>query len=196
MMMPSPAKTAALLALLALAACATPESRRDAAAPSAVTTDSTGRVTRPRAERNQDDSIGRAVLGSLRQNDAGAFKGVSVLAWDGAVLLAGAVAKPEQRRRAEQLAQAVSGVSRVYNDLVMDEAPGSPAFVPDVAREQKIYAGLLGQSEVSGAYVVRMVNGVVTLLGTARSPQDVDAAMAFARESDGVKWVVNRVAVR
>ncbi|RAU21740.1 hypothetical protein CU669_12285 [Paramagnetospirillum kuznetsovii] len=186
-----PFKLLLVLAALALSACtvSSPENGGPSGASSAS-------VTRARAERNQDDSVGRAVLGSLRQSDAAAFKGVSVLAWDGAILLAGAVAKPEHRRRAEQLAKAVDGVRTVHNDLVLDENPAAAAFVPDIAREQRIYAGLLGEAKVSGAYVVRMVDGVATLLGSARSADDVAAAMDFARDADGVKWVVNHVAVK
>lgn len=189
-------KLAAILVSLLLAACAAPDQRGSGGTQSLVTVDPSGRVTRARADRNQDDSMGRAVLGTLRQSDGAAFKGVSVLAWDGSVLLAGAVSKPEHRRRAEQLAGAISGVVTVFNDLVLDENPAAPAFVPDINREQRIYAGLLGHTGVTGAYVVRMVNGVVTLMGTSRSADDVATATAFVGETDGVKWIVNRVSVR
>ncbi len=183
-----------LLCLLLLAACAQPGG--GASSPSAVTTDAAGRVVRPRAERNQDDSIGRTVLSQLRQNDAAAFRGVSVLAWNHAVLLTGAVTKPEQRRRAEQLAKAADGVEVVFNDLNLAEDPTAAAFVPETGREQRIYAGLLGQDDIAGAYVVRVVNGVVTLMGTARSAEDAAKAAAFARDAEGVKWVVDHVAVK
>lgn len=193
-------KGIAVLSALILVACAPQGASTGgpvtSASPTAVTTDSAGRVVRPRADRNQDDSTGRAVLNQLRQSDAAAFKGVSVLAWDQAVLLTGAVSKPEYRRRAEQLAKAVDGVAQVFNDLVMAEDPTAMAFVPEVGREQRIYAGLLGADDISGAYVVRMVNGVVTLLGTARSAEDVARATAFARDAEGVKWVVEHVTVK
>ncbi|MDO8607749.1 MAG: BON domain-containing protein [Phaeospirillum sp.] len=184
-----------LLPVLLLAACGvTPGG--EAPRTSAVAVDSSGRVIRGRAERNQDDSIGRNIMFQLRQGDAAVFKGVSVLAWDRAVLLTGAVAKPEHRRRVEQVAKAMDGVDTVFNDLIVTEIPDATAFFPEVGREQRIYAGLLGQTDISGAYVVRMVNGVVTLMGTARDAEDVAKAMAFAREVEGVKWVVNHVAVK
>ncbi|OAN52250.1 hypothetical protein A6A04_00715 [Paramagnetospirillum marisnigri] len=190
------APLAVLVAALMLGGCGASDPGRPSPT-TAVTlkTDSSGRVARPRAERNQDDSVGRAVLSALRQNDATAFKGVSALAWDGRVLLAGAVAKPEQLRRAEQLAKGIPGVATVFNDLVLDENPASPAFVPDVAREQKIYAGLLGQSDITGAYVVRVINGAATLMGSSTSRDDVVRAMAFAADMDGIKWVADRVLV-
>ena len=191
-------KGIAALSVVLLAACAPQGASTGGpvASATAVSTDSAGRVVRLRADRNQDDSTGRAVLNQLRQSDATAFKGVSVLAWDQAVLLTGAVSKPESRRRAEQLAKAVDGVTQVFNDLVMAEDPAATMFVPEVGHEQRIYAGLLGADDISGAYVVRMVNGVVTLLGTARSAEDVARATAFARDAEGVKWVVEHVAVK
>lgn len=180
--------SAPVLAALALSACAPqPLGPQSANAPP---------VTRPRAERHQDDAIGRAVLTRLRQTDANAFKGVSVLAWDGAVTLAGAVAKPEQRRRAVQLANSIDGVATVFDDLVLDENPAKPGFVPDVALEQKVYAGLLGRSDITGAYSLRVVNGVAILLGTTRTAEDAERAASFARDAEGIKWVVNHVVVK
>jgi osmotically-inducible protein OsmY len=175
-----------VLAVLLVAACAPQATAPVVNAPP---------VTRPRAERMQDDALGRAVLGKLRQTDAKAFGNVSVLAWDGAVSLAGAVTKPESRRRAVALAKE-AGALAVFDDLMLDENPANPAFVADVAREQKIYAALLGQSDITGAYTVRVVNGVAILLGTSRAQEDSERASAFVCEAEGVKWVVNHVVVR
>jgi hyperosmotically inducible protein len=184
-----------ILSALLLTGCAA-QPVNTAPAASSVVTDLSGRVVRTRPERNQDDSIGRAILTSLRQADATAFKGVSVLAWDRAVLLTGAVSKPEQRRRAAQIAKDWPNVRIVLDDLVLAEDPTSTVYVPDTYREQRIYAGLLGRDDVTGAYVVRMVNGVVTLMGTARTAEDVAKATAFVRDFEGVKWVVDHVEVR
>ena len=183
-----------LLPVLLLAACVTPGVEAPQQSP--VTVDSSGRVMRLRADRNQDDSIGRNIASQLRQSEAALFKGVSVLAWDRVVLLTGAVAKPEHRRRVEQIAKATDGVDVVFNDVIVAEIPDVTVFVPEVWHEQRIYAGLLGQTDIAGAYVVRMVNGVVTLMGTARDAEDVAKAVAFAREAEGVKWVVNHVTVK
>jgi len=191
MMSPLHRRLLSLVAVLALAACAT-----TGGGSSSLATDNAGHVVRPRAERNRDDSVGRAVLANLKGNDAIAFRGVSVLAWNGNVLLAGAVSKPEHRRRADQLARTAEGVDKVFDELTLAEDPGATGFVPDVAREQRIYAGLLGQDGLNGAFVVRMVNGVVFLLGSSRSAEDVAQATAFIRDADGVKWVVEHVSVK
>jgi hyperosmotically inducible protein len=187
------------LGLLAVIAC-TPDqgSPTVSAQPNAseLSFDSQGRVVRPRAERNWDDAVGQRALATLNQADRIAFKGVSVRAWDGGILMTGAVAKPEQRRRADQLVRSVDGVGQVFDELVLAENPAHPMYVPDANLEQRIYAGLLGNDSVTGAYVVRVVNGVAYLQGSTRSKADVDKAAEFVRGFDGIKWVVERVSVR
>jgi hyperosmotically inducible periplasmic protein len=190
---------AVALAALALAGCApsaTVSPTGQPAATTAAAAPAAERVVRPRAERNRDDAVGKQVSGRLGQADKAAFRGVSVLVWDKAVLLTGAVAKPEQRRRAEQLAKVPEEVAVVFDEIVLADDPDSATFVPDRAREQRIYAGLLGQDDIGGAYEVRVVNGVAYLLGTTRSAEDAARALAFVRDAEGVKWVVSHVAVK
>jgi osmotically-inducible protein OsmY len=188
------------LGLLAVAAC-TPEQQAQPTVSSPirnseVTFDSQGRVVRPRSERNWDDAVGKRVEVALGKADSTAFKGVSVRAWDGGILLTGAVAKPEQRRRAAEAARTVEGVSQVFDELVLSETPANPMYVPNAHMENVIYAGLLGNDAINGAYTVRVVNGVAYLQGTTKSKADVDKAAEFARGFEGVKWVVDRVSVR
>lgn len=198
--MKRPAKALCLcLALLGLAACAPDQSAPTLTAPPRtkdLSFDDQGRVVRPRAERNWDDAVGKRAQSLLLQADREAFKGVSVRAWDGAVLLTGAVTKPENRRRAGEIVRTVDGVTQVFDDLVLAENPAHPMYLPDTNLEQRLYAGLLGNDLVNGAYVVRVVNGVAYLQGTTRSKADVDKAAEFVRGFDGVKWVVDRVSVR
>jgi len=198
--MKRPAKIILSLGLLAVAAACTPDqgSPTVSAPPRAteLSFDSQGRVVRPRAERNWDDAVGQRALATLNQSDRTAFKGVSVRVWDGGILLAGAVAKPEQRRRADELVRSVEGVAQVHDELALSENPAHPMYVPDANLEQRIYAGLLGNDAVTGAYVVRVVNGVAYLQGSTRSKADVDKAAEFVRGFDGIKWVVDRVSVR
>ncbi len=194
-----PANLFLTLALLVLTACGPDQDAPQVSGlPQAgePVLDSQGRVVRSRGERNRDDTIGRVALSALTQADKEAFKGVSVRAWDGNVLLTGAVAKPEQRRRAEQLIRSVAGVAEVHDELALTETPAHSMYVPDVNLEQRIYAGLLGNDAVSGAYVVRVVNGVAYLQGTTRSKSDADKAADFARGFEGIKWVVTKVSVR
>ena len=194
--MMKPARLFLSLGLLLLAACAQPPGGTAPSEQSALDMDSQGRVVRLRADRNLDDSLGQAVHTKLITADREAFRGVSVRAWDGGILLTGAVSKPDQRRRAEQVVKSVTGVSAIFDELVLVENPGLILYVPDSGLELKIYAGLLGQEDIVGAYTVRVVNGVAYLMGSTRSADDVVRAAAFARDFDGIKWVVEHVSVR
>ncbi|CAA7622819.1 BON domain-containing protein [Magnetospirillum sp. SS-4] len=184
-----------LLPVLLLAACAAPPPPSPPQ-PSAVKLDPIGRVIRARGERDQDDAMGRGIRTALLQDDSAAFKGVSVLAWDGVVLLSGAVSKPEHRRRAARIARDRDGVRVVHDGLVLAEDPGAVTYLADTGRERRIFAGLMGNDDIAGAYVVRVVNGIATLLGTTRSAADLAKASAFARDVEGIKWVVEHVEVR
>ncbi|EME67713.1 periplasmic or secreted lipoprotein [Paramagnetospirillum caucaseum] len=198
--MKRPVKIILSLGLLAVtAACTANQEAPTLSAPPRTTElsfDAQGRVVRPRGERNWDDAVGQRAVALLNQADREAFKGVSVRAWDGGVLLTGAVAKPEQRRRADQVVRSVEGVAQVHDELVLAENPGLTLYVPDGNLEQRIYKALLGNDDINGAYVVRVVNGVAYLQGTTRTKADLDKAAAFVRTFDGVKWVVDRVSVR
>lgn len=158
--------------------------------------DSQGRVVRPRADRNWDDALERRVKSALTAADGTAYRGVTTRAWDGGILLTGAVVKPGLRRSAAEIAMGVEGVTQVFDELALAENPTSPVYVPDTALEQRIYAGLLGQDSVTGAYEVRVINGVAYLQGSARDRADVGRAAEFVRGFDGVKWVVDHVSVR
>lgn len=198
--MKRPAKALCLcFGLLGLAACAPDQDAPTLSAPPRTTElrfDTDGRVVRPRAERNWDDAVGKRAQSMLLQADRDAYKGVSVRAWDGGVLLTGAVSKPEQRRRAAEIVRTVEGVTQVSDDLVLTENPAHPMYLPDTGLEQRIYAALLGNDAVMGAYVVRVVNGVAFLQGTTRTKADADKAAELVRGFDGVKWVVDRISVR
>ena len=74
---------------------------------------------RSRQEANRDDVIQSLIVRKLREIDRNAYRGVTVEVWNGTVLLMGAAIKPEQRRRAEQVAAATQGAARVLNELIL-----------------------------------------------------------------------------
>lgn len=195
----NPYSRAALLLLALLTAACTPDGTRPTTAGGpepAFSTDAQGRVVRPRTERNWDDALEHRVKSALTAADAAAYRGVATRAWDGGILLTGAVDKPSRRRTAVEIARGIDGVAQVFDDLVLAENPADPVFVPDTNLEQRIYAGLLGQDSITGAYEVRVVKGVAYLQGSARSREDVERAADFVRGFGDVKWVVDHVSVR
>lgn len=168
-----------LLLALGVAACQTAGPSR----PAAIA------VTAPLAERPRAVSVTDAALTAAvgrRLAELGpAFRAVTVDVWGGRVLLMGAVIKPEQRRKAEQVARATQGAAEVLNELVLAEDRALDAFRPDPAREQ-VLRDHLGLGD---RVAIRVVGGVAFLLGTAPAEQAA-ALKADASDVEGIKWVV------
>jgi osmotically-inducible protein OsmY len=174
----------ALLTVLALAACQ----------PQGKLAEGPRTDSRPAAEQRKDESLKAEVARKLTELDRRLFRAVSVEAAGTRVLLTGAVVKPEQRRRAVQLAQTTEGVAEVVDELVVAEENTFDAYIPDAARERQVADALAADPRTaSGWWVVRVVNGVVFLMGKAASPEQAEDAKAVVLDIDGVKWLVNHV---
>jgi osmotically-inducible protein OsmY len=145
--------------------------------------------------RPGDEALAATVRAQLAATDRDSFQGVSVLAWNGTALLTGAVIRPEQRRRAEQTARAVPGIAEVHNELQLAEKTVLDSFAPDTGREAAILAQISTHPDLSGSFTLRIVHGVAYLLGSAPTRAAAENAADLIREIDGVKWVVDLVAV-
>jgi len=145
--------------------------------------------------RPGDEVLAAAVRGKLAESDRDSFSGVSVLAWNGTVLLTGATIRPEQRRRAEQATRAVPGVSDVHNELQLAEKAVLGGFTPDTGREAAILSQISTHPTLTGSFTLRIVHGVAYLLGTAPTRAEAENAADLIRDVPDVKWVVDLVAV-
>lgn len=152
----------------------------------------------PAIERSRNEAVHDDVLKSQitrRMAEQGrAFRSVTVEAWGGRVLLMGAVIKPEQRRKAEQLARATDGVTDVLNELVLAEDKALDAFAPDPARDTAARRAL-GIESGTGT-TVRVINGVAFLLGATPTADAAAAIKADATEIEGIKWVVSHLVAK
>lgn len=187
-------RCAALVLVTLLAACQTAETPSRpavAAAPTPAAAPAAQVFTgldRNRNQANKDDAL-KSILGRrLAELDRRAYRGVTVEVWGGRALLMGAVIKPEQRRKAEQVAAAMDGIAAVYNELVLAEDRALDIFTADVAREEAVRRAL--GIEGRAGTTVRVINGVAFLLGAAPDTNAAAAMKADATEVAGVKWVV------
>lgn len=167
----------------ALAACQTADPPRPHVVPV---------VQRTHDSAVQDDALKADVVRRIAQiAPPRAYRAVTVEVWNGRVLLIGAVIKPEQRRYAEQAARAAQGASEVLNELVLAEDGALDLFQPDMAREAALRRQLGLEGE--GAPGLRVVHGVVFLLGGARNAEDAETLKEDAGEGEGIKWVVSHL---
>lgn len=138
-------------------------------------------------------AFNRAVAG-----ESGAlFRDVSTDVYVARVMLTGAVKEPRMKARAEEIARAVPGVAQVINELQVTDQGGIGTTANDLVIEQKLGVKYAADSAVDGAnFRVRAVNGAVYLFGRAYSQVELDKAIALARDTDGVRRVVNHVRVQ
>jgi osmotically-inducible protein OsmY len=135
-------------------------------------------------------------------------RNIDVTTQNGIVTLQGVVSSEAERRQAIAIARNTDGVREVTDQLRIDTAIGRSdrraASAPDVATvdrpdpwiTMKIQAKYLLDADVKGRQIdVDTRNGVVTLKGTVDNAQQKQEAEQIARETEGVKRVVNQLTV-
>lgn len=179
-----------ILATLGVAGCMPP------AAGLAVDAVYTASEERDIDEVVDDNKIKIALNRYLLEEDVELFKDVSTVVYRGRVLLLGTVAAAEAKERAAQLATKPDGVREVINEIQVTDEGGVVGFVKDVVIEKQLQVAYLFDEEIDSAnYRVRSVNGVVYLIGGARSPAELDKVINLARETEAVREVVSYVTI-
>jgi osmotically-inducible protein OsmY len=119
---------------------------------------------------------------------------IKISSKDGAVTLSGSVADETHRPMAQDVAEALPGVTTVDNRI---EFRGDrPAEKSDTWISMKVKAALLYRRNVSGTKTeVYVKDGVVTLKGVAASQAQKDLTTEYAKDIDGVKSVENEITV-
>jgi osmotically-inducible protein OsmY len=124
------------------------------------------------------------------------FGEVDVEVEDRFVLLSGRVPSEEDRQTAERIAWSVNIIDEVADELVVEQR-NVKRDVNDIRIGQQVRARLLAARKVNSLnYNVQVYDGVVYLLGQARSDEEVKAAAEQASVVRGVNKVVSYVKVR
>lgn len=130
------------------------------------------------------------------QSDASLFTNVSVSVNDGAVLLTGAVEKPEHKVEATQLAWQTRGVIEVINEIEINDKSSIKDIAKDLAAAAQLRAKLIAEQGVSSInFSVDVVNGTVFLTGIASSEEEMNTVVALARELRFATNVVNYIRI-
>lgn len=118
---------------------------------------------------------------------------VKVKANDGVVTLTGTVQDKDDSALAVDTVENLPGVVSVKNEIKVE--PTYPEH-SDAWMGVKIRSRLLVKSNVSAtSTTVAVVNGVVTLTGTADNAAQKELTAAYAKDIDGVKSVTNDITV-
>lgn len=140
------------------------------------------------------DDIGASneIKARLLSESSSRFGEVAVEVSGGLVLLTGRVYSAEDRTRAEGIAWTSVYTQDVANELAIEQPGGFFANVADEIISARVRSRLIGSSTVKSINVnVETYNGVVYLMGIARSPDELRRAAEEASVVGGVKQVVS-----
>ncbi|MEA2786815.1 MAG: hypothetical protein QOF71_2919 [Candidatus Eremiobacteraeota bacterium] len=175
----------ALAAVLALAACTAP----------APDTAPGPQQTRPATTVLRDALIMSAVKARLTAEYPDSTTSVGVSVVDGVVTLRGKVRDAKTRQAIVADAERTTYVKRVVDHLRVD--PRSPRLrdqVGDVALATRVQAAIAAQLGLQNV-TVRVDAGVATLTGTVRDAKTKRTMLATARDTAGIRNVVDRIRV-
>ena len=178
-----------LLSLLALTACAAPGIVAGAAmAGLAVAQErSIGTVI-------DDTAIELQIQHYLLQASDGLFIRVGIEVHEGRVLLTGVVPTPDDRVEAVRQAWQANGVLEVINEVQVSDRAGIVDYLRDVKITSQLRFKMLRDGDISDVnYTVETVNGIVYLMGIARSRPELDKVTTHARNIAGVQKVISHV---
>jgi hyperosmotically inducible protein len=158
-----------------------------------------------------DAGITTNVKSKLAADDQVKAYQVNVDTRDGVVTLTGRVPTAAAKEVAVQIARTSDGVVSVVDNLTVetaaerdrdigDAAAATAGRVGDAAADATVTSAvktkLLADPDVAGLKIdVDTANGVVTLTGTVKTAAEKAEALRIARETDGVKSVVDRITV-
>lgn len=144
-----------------------------------------------------DTKIQTAIDGLYINSGGKLFRDISVTVLEGRVDLTGKVDKPEERVEAVRLAWQASGVRQVIDDIQVTDQSGIVDYSRDTVIATKLRAKLLFDAKIRNInYTVDVENGVIYIMGIAQNQDELDRVMAYARDIDGVKKVINNVILK
>jgi hyperosmotically inducible periplasmic protein len=157
-----------------------------------------------------DVGITTAVKSKFAADDTVKAYKIDVDTKEGVVTLTGEVPSQAAKETAVKIARSTDGVASVVDNLTIsvaerergvgDATAATAGRVGDVASDamltSSIKTKMLADSDVAALKIdVDTQNGVVTLTGNVKTAAERDEALRIARETEGVKSVVDRLKI-
>ncbi len=145
----------------------------------------------------KDKAIGAVIPQNWDKYNTGLAHDVTATVYDGRVLLTGRVPNEEWRDAAVKGAWQADGVKEVYNEIEV----GPETHFVDAARDtiisSRLRGDLIADTHVKSINItVRTEDGVVYVIGSARSHEELDRVTGYARNIPNVRRVVSYVRIR
>lgn len=142
-----------------------------------------------------NDTAIRAQINNLwLQHSIDLYQSIGLRVDQGRVLLTGRASDPQMRLDAVRLAWQADGVREVINEIQVDNESGIVDAAKDTWINTQLRTRITFDRVVSSQnYSIDTVNGVVYLMGWAKSQDELDRVIGHARAIPNVQRIVNYV---
>jgi len=143
-----------------------------------------------------DITATRAIAARLSRVEGFQLAGVDVEVAEGIAVLSGNVPREEDRIEAERIAWSGPTVVQVGNEILIKQKQGIIRNAKDGVLNNSVRARLVATKAVKARnYSVEVNDGVVYLLGVARTPEELALAAQIASTTKGATEVISYVRV-
>jgi len=144
-----------------------------------------------------DATIKAAISAVWRKTNSEMSSGLDCDVYEGRVLITGRVPNPDWIEEAIRIAWRVRGVRQVYNEAAVGPIPDTSDDLNDGFISTRIRNELLWDADVRSInFLVTTTDHVVYIIGSARTPYELERVTAYARNIPNVKRVVSYVQVQ
>ncbi len=141
-----------------------------------------------------DVSAGRAIKARMSRVEGFKLGGVDVEVAEGIVVLSGNVPREEDRIEAERIAWSGPQVIQVGNEILIKDRQGVVRNTKDGVLNSSVRARLIATKAVKARNINIEVNdGVVYLLGVARTPEELALTTHIASTTRGTREVISYI---
>ncbi|MGH7125770.1 MAG: BON domain-containing protein [Stellaceae bacterium] len=144
-----------------------------------------------------DATIKAAISAVWRKTNSEMASGLECDVYEGRVLITGRVPNPAWIEDAIRIAWRVKGVQQVYNEITVGPVSSTGDDLSDGFISTRLRNELLWDADVRSVnFIVTTSDHVVFLIGSARTPQELERVTGYARNIPNVKRVVSYVQVQ
>ena len=143
-----------------------------------------------------DVNASRAIKARMSRVEGFKLSGVDVEVAEGIVVLSGNVPREEDRIEAERIAWSGPAIVQVGNEILIKEKQGLVRNTKDGILNNSIRARMIAAKAVKARnYNIEVNDGVVYLLGVARTPEELALAAHIASTTKGTAEVISYVRI-
>ena len=144
-----------------------------------------------------DVQIRTRISAEWAHKNSNTFIALGLSVYEGRALITGVLKTQQDIDDAIKIAWGVRGVREVINEIVIDPSGRTGTFASDTFIVAQLKAQILVDKDVSAVnYSVDAVRGVVYLMGVAKSQDELDRVIGYARNIRYVQKVVNHVLLK